>query len=79
MSTNDNTDQKDTFVFTDIDRNPITCDNNPARFDGLLLEIANCCKRTGKFLELQEQGVAIRGHRTIIDSPSAVPFIQKAA
>ena len=76
MSANDNTDQKDNFVFTDIDRNPITCDNNPARFDGLLLEIANCCKRTGKFLELQEQGVAIRGHRTIIDSPSAVPFIQ---
>ena len=52
MSANDNTDQKDNFVFTDIDRNPITCDNNPARFDGLLLEIANCCKRTGKFLEL---------------------------
>ena len=76
MSASDNTDQKDSFVFTDIDKNPITCDNNPARFDGLLLEIANCCKRTGKFLELQEQGVAIRGHRTIIDSPSAVPFIQ---
>ena len=34
-------------VFTDIDQNPIQCDNNPAHFDGLLAEIASYCKRTG--------------------------------
>ena len=63
-------------VFTDIDKNPISCDNNPAHYDGLLTEIAAYCKRTGKFLPLLEQGVAIRGHRTIVDSASAVQFVQ---
>ena len=33
-------------VFTDIDQEPITSDNNPAHFDGLIIEIAAYCKRT---------------------------------
>ena len=32
--------------------------------------------RTGKFLPLLQHGVAISGHKTVIDSPAAVPFIQ---
>ena len=61
-------------VFTDIDLNLIQCDNNPAHFDGLLAEIASFCKRTGHHLPLLEHGVVIKGHRTIVDSPTAVPF-----
>ena len=51
-----------------------TCEN----FDGLLSEISSYCKRTGRYLPLLEHGVAIRGHRTIIDSATAVPFFTGA-
>ena len=63
-------------VLTDIDGNPITCDKNPAHFDGFLTEVAAYIGRTGKWLPLVEQGVSIRGHRTVVDSPAAVPFVQ---
>ena len=72
----DNDASNTDFSFTDIDLDPITCDTNPAHFDGFLYEIADYCKRTGKFLPLLQQGVTIRGHKTIVDSPAAVPFIQ---
>ena len=78
MSTHEDIKEETTVqtVFLDIDLNPITCDDNPAHFDGLLLEVAAFCQRTGKFLPLLEQGVSIRGHRTVIDSPAAVPFVK---
>ena len=72
----DNDASNTDFSFTDIDLDPITCDTNPAHFDGFLYEIADFCKRTGKFLPLLQQGVTIRGHKTVVDSPAAVPFIQ---
>ena len=64
------------IIFTDIDLEPITCDINAAHFDGFLYEIADFCQRTGKFLPLLTQGITIRGYRTVIDSPAAIPFIQ---
>ena len=63
-------------IFTDIDLEPITCDINAAHFDGFLYEIADFCQRTGKFLPLLTQGITISGHRTVIDSPAAIPFIK---
>jgi hypothetical protein len=45
MSVDDDHVPKNNFIFTDIDNQPLTCDNNPARFEGLLAEIADCCKR----------------------------------
>ena len=61
MSTHEDIKEETTVqtVFLDIDLNPITCDDNPAHFDGLLLEVAAFCQRTGKFLPLLEQGVSI--------------------
>ena len=41
MSANEDTDTKTSYIFTDIDKNPITCDNNPARFDGFLLGVVS--------------------------------------
>ena len=67
----------DHTIFTDIDLEPIITDTNPAHFDGFLYEIADFCQRTGKFLPLLTQGVATRGHRTVVDSPAAVPFVQQ--
>ena len=60
------------IIFTDIDLDPITCDINPAHFDGFLYEIADFCTRTGKFLPLLKQGITIRGHKTVVDSPAAL-------
>ena len=68
--------EADKFTFTDIDLNPITVDNNPAHFDGFIYSISEYCQRTGKFLPLVTHGVVVRGHKTVVDSPSAVPFIQ---
>ena len=68
--------EADKFTFTDIDLNPITVDNNPAHFDGFIYSISEFCQRTGKFLPLVTHGVVVRGHKTVVDSPSAVPFIQ---
>ena len=48
---------------------------NAAHFDGFLYEIADYCTRTGKFLPLLTQGITIRGYRTVVDSPAAVPFV----
>ena len=76
MSVEDDHSPKGTFIFTDIDNQPITCDNNPARFEGLLAEIADCCRRKGKFTDLLEHRMVTRGHRTIIEHPSAIPFIK---
>ena len=76
MSVDDDHGPKGTFVFTDIDNQPITCDNNPARFEGLLAEIADCCKRKGKFTDLLEHRMVTRGHRMVIEHPSAIPFIK---
>jgi len=74
MSIADTDSKESHIVITDIDLNPIRLDNNPAHFDGFLAEVAEFCERTGHFLPLVEHGVAIRGHRTIIDSATAVPF-----
>ena len=68
--------EADNFTFTDIDLNPITVDNNPAHFDGFIYSISEFCQRTGKFLPLVTHGVVVRGHKTVVDSPSAVPFVQ---
>ena len=77
MSTvSDKNDSSTHTGITDIENQPVTVDSNPAHFDGFLYEIADYCKRTGKFLPLLQQGVTIRGHKTIVDSPAAVPFIQ---
>ena len=66
--------EADNFTFSDIDLNPITVDNNPAHFDGFIYSISEFCQRTGKYLPLVTHGVVIRGHKTVVDSPSAVPF-----
>ena len=77
MSTDtDSSASNNQFVFTDIEGNPITTDKNPAHFDGLLFEIAECARRTGKFLPLLEQGVTMRGYKTIVESAASVPFVQ---
>ena len=68
--------EADKITFTDIDLNPITVDNNPAHFDGFIYSISEFCQRTGKFLPLVTHGVVVRGHKTVVDSPAAVPFIQ---
>ena len=65
----------DTFVFTNSDREPVTCDKNPAHFDGFVLELSDCIERTGEFLAFAQQGVVISGHRTITDSIANIPFI----
>ena len=80
MSSHDNNSSKeqasDTFVFTNSDREPVTCDKNPAHFDGFVLELSDCIERTGEFLAFTQQGVVISGHRTITDSIANIPFIQ---
>ena len=79
MSSNDHNISKehasDTFVFTNSDREPVTCDKNPAHFDGFVLELSDCIERTGEFLAFTQQGVVINGHRTITDSIANIPFI----
>ena len=63
-------------VITDQDHHPVTVDHNPAHFDGFLAEIADFARRSGKFLELLEHGITFRGAKTVVDSVSAIPFIQ---
>ena len=73
MSTagNDSKEQtSDTYIFVNTDNEPIITDKNPAHFDGLIDEIADCCTRTGQYLQFLKQGVVIMGHRTITDSPA---------
>ena len=67
------------IIFVDIDGNPITTDNNPTHFEGLLYEISEYCSRTGKFLPLVEQGiVTTSGGKTITDSIAAIPFVLRS-
>ena len=66
----------DYTVITDVDREPVKIDNNPAHFDGLLYEIAEFSNRSGKFLPLLEHGVVLSGKTTLLDSAAAVPFVQ---
>ena len=63
-------------VITDISDNPIKVDNNAAHFKGLILDVADYVRRTGHFLALVEQGVALRGSKTVVDSNSAIPFVK---
>ena len=62
-------------VITDSDGIPVKVDNNPAHFDGFVQEIADFARRTGLFLPYFEQGIAMRGSKTITDSAASVPFL----
>ena len=63
-------------VITDSDGTPVKVDNNPAHFDGFVQEIADFARRTtGHFLPYFEQGIAMRGSKTITDSAASVPFL----
>ena len=52
MSSIDDTATKGTnatnTVITDIEKNPVTVDNNTAHLDGLIFEITSFVRRTGK-------------------------------
>ena len=78
MSTNDNHTQStnDYTVITDVDKEPVKVDNNPAHFHGLLYEISEFSNRSGKFLPLLTHGVVLCGKSTVLDSAAAVPFLQ---
>ena len=53
------------IVITDFEGQPVKVDNNPAHFDGLVQEIADFALRTGHFLPYLENGVALRGSKTM--------------
>ena len=56
-----------TVRFTDTDGNPLSVDNNPAHFEGLLHEIREYCERHGKFKPLVENGaVSTSSGKTIV-------------
>lgn len=79
MSTEDDTNTKGIAahtVITDSKGLPVTVDNNPAHFDGLLSDIKNFVERTGKFASFLEQGMVFRGSKTYVDSAAAIPFVQ---
>ena len=44
--------------------------------EGFLLELADACERSGKFPDFQQQGIVLSGHRIVVDSVAAVPFVQ---
>ena len=63
-------------VISDIDGLPVSVDNNPAHFSGLIFAIGDWAQRTGNFLPLLTDGVVVSGSKTIVDSVSAVPFLR---
>ena len=64
------------YVISDIDGLPVSVDNNPAHFSGLIFAIGDWAQRTGNFLPLLTDGVVVSGSKTIVDSVSAVPFLR---
>ena len=66
-----------TTVITDHLGNPLSVDKNPAHFEGFLLEVDQFIARTGHFKPLLEhRAVCTSAGKTIVDSVSAVPFVE---
>ena len=76
IDTNTKERPSDIYIFSDQDSDPLKTDINPAHFEGFLLELAESCERSGKFLDFQQQGIVLSGHRIVVDTVAAVPFVQ---
>ena len=59
IDTNSKERPSDIYIFSDQDSDPLKTDINPAHFEGFLLELADACERSGKFLDFQQQGMYV--------------------
>jgi len=74
-----NSEHSNIPVPTDLQGNPITDEDNPAYLDGALFETKEWLKRTRKHKSFFEHRAVRVGHRTVVESKEAVPFISGLA